>query len=277
MDSKRGWLAWTGPRARFGFRWIPLLALAATPLAHANEAQSCDEPTVSAVSDWAHAEGDLVSSFGTDTASACKPMPNAPDTTIAAMAFLLKGADPTDREPGTKLQVVALLRHGHVVAGAREKVEEDATFQIYDYTIDTARYILAPGVRAFGVRVASSTSGPKCADNNADGYLTLWIRDGKQLRAVMATNLSGRHSVVGVPACSDGDGVLEDADITVSVEKTTSHGFADLSLVATVNRSTYAGGKETKAPPRIVRDTLHYDGKTYGSDTFREFWYGDAP
>jgi hypothetical protein len=128
MDSKRGWLAWTGLRASFGFRCIPLLALAATPLARANEAQSCDEPTVSAV-----------------------------------------------------------------------------------------------------------------------------------------------------PACSDGDGVLEDADIAVAVEKTTSHGFADLSLVVTVNRSTYAGGKETKAPPRIVRNTLHYDGKTYGSDTFREFWYGDAP
>jgi hypothetical protein len=182
MVSKRGWLARTGRRASFSFRYIPLLALAATPLARANETQSCDEPTVSAVSDWAHA-----------------------------------------------------------------------------------------------VRVASSTGGPKCADNNANGYLTLWIRDGTQLRAVMATNLSGRHSVVGVPACSDGDGVLEDADITVAVEKTTSHGFADLSLVARVNRSTYAGGKETKAPPRIVRDTLHYDGKTYGTDTFREFWYGDAP
>lgn len=258
-------------------RCIPLTALAAAPLAYANEAQPCDDATVTAVSSWAHAEGDLVSFSETDAASACKAMPGAPDTTIAAMAFFPKGADPANREPGTKLQVVALLRHGHVIAGTRENVEEDIAFQIDDYTIDTARYVLAPGVRAFGVRVTSATSGPKCADTGANDFLTLWIEDGKKLRAVMGTNLSGRNNLVGVPACSNGDGVLEDADITVAVEKSTTHGFADLTLVAKVVRSAFEGGKETKVPPRIVRNTLHYDGKTYGSNLFQEFWYGEAP
>jgi hypothetical protein len=117
MDSKRGWLAWAGPRADFGFRCIPLLALA----------------------------------------------------------------------------------------------------------VDTARYILAPDVRVFGIRVTGSASGTRCADNNANDYLTLWIH------------------------------------------------------VARVNRSTYRNGKETKEPLRTVRHTLHYDGKTYGTDTFHECWYGDAP
>jgi hypothetical protein len=265
--------------SKLSLSFIAILAVSLAPFAHANEAQSCDEAIVDAVSKWARVEGDLVPSYGygAGTADACKTMPDAPDTTIAAMAFLAKGAKPEDQEAGAKVQVIALVRHEHVLAATREDVEEDAAFSLGDYTIDTARYFLSPGVRAFGVRVDSATGGPRCADNNANGDLTLWILDGKRLRAVMSTNLSGRHSVVGVPACSDGDGILEDADITVAVEKTTSHGFADLTLVAKVNRSTYAGGKEAKAPLRVARQALHYDGKTYGSDTFREFWYGDGP
>lgn len=255
-------------------RCISLLAMAFAPLVHANDKQSCDPVVVDAVAAWAHAGSEPVKAYGfsrddADIAGACKAMPDTPDITIATMAFG-KGAS-TD----TKRHVVALVRNGHVVAGGSEDLDEDAAFSVGDFTIDTARYNLAPGVRAFGVKVDNGTSGPKCADNNADAPLTLWIREGTRLRPVMTTNLWGVHSVVGVTGCTGGDTVSEVANITVAVDKGTSHGFADLVLVAKVKRSRYKDDDEIGTEQRTARQTLHYDGKTYGSDPFREFWYGD--
>jgi hypothetical protein len=261
-------------------RWmiplLSLLALAVAPFAHAADDQGCGDDTVAAVARWAGVKGKLVSwdeDGGLVAAEACKAMPDAPGTTIAAIAFDTnhegRGGD-----SGSKLQVVALVEGGKVIAAERSTIEEDALTAVGSYRIDTAPYRLSPEVRAFGVVFTSGARGPSCPDASAEGELTLWVREGKHLRAVMGTNLDGWVSVEGT-ACGagTGDARSESAHITIAVEKTSSHGFADLSLTAHITQSQRKNGDYADTGKRVARTVLKYDGKSYGIDMFRDFWY----
>lgn len=261
-------------------RWIvPLLilsALSVAPVARADDAQSCGGDTVKAVARWAGVKGKLVSwneDGGLIAAEACKVMPTAPGTTIAAIAFDTRHEGPAG-DSGSKLQVIALVEGGKVVAAERSTIEEDALTAVGSYRIDTAPYRLSPEVRAFGVVFTSSARGPSCPDASADGELTLWIREGSRLHAVMGTNLDGWVSVEGT-ACSAGtsDARSESAHITVAVEKTSSHGFADLSLTAHITQTQRKNGDYADTGKRTARTVLKYDGQSYGIDMFRNFWY----
>lgn len=256
--------------------WLSLLALLLAPTAWAGDDQACTDGTLAAVARWAGVKGKLVSwseDGGLIAAAACKAMPDAPGTTIAAVAFDTKhegmGAD-----NGSKLQVIALVEDGKVVAASRSTIEEDALTVVGSYRIDTAPYRLSPDVRAFGVVFSSSAPGPSCADASASDELTLWIREGDRLRAVMGTNLDGWVNVEGAGCRGDtGDARSESAHITIAVEKTSSHGFADLSLTAHITQSQRKNGDYADTGKRVARTVLKYDGKSYGIDMFRNFWY----
>ncbi|VWB49895.1 multidrug ABC transporter ATPase [Burkholderia aenigmatica] len=254
-------------------RFAPLLALAAASAVQAADNQACDDATVVAVARWAGITNARLAARDTNrlvVASACKVMPNAPETTIAAVAFdsLPKSKNPDE---SNKLQVVALVEDGKVVAAERSVVQEDAATEIgaSSYRIDTAPYRLSPDVRAFGVVFTSSARGPSCPDANTSDELTLWVREGNRLRAVFGTNLAGwvntddKHAV-----CSPGiaDDAIVSATMTIGVEKTTSHGFADLSITARVD-------PPQRKDKRPVRTTVRYDGKSYGINMYRNFWY----
>ncbi|WP_071332791.1 multidrug ABC transporter ATPase [Burkholderia contaminans] len=262
-------------------RFVPLLALAAAPFAHAGDSQSCNDETVTAIARWAGIASARIATRDTDrlvAASACKVMPNAPETTIAAVAFdsLPKSKNPDE---SSKLQVVALVEGGKVVAAERSVVEEDAATEIGEnsYRIDTAPYRLSPDVRAFGVVFTSSARGPSCPDADASDELTLWVREGNHIRPVFGTNLHGWVSVEG-EACGPGVGNAssEDARMTIAVEKASSHGFADLSITAHITKSQRKDRDYSDTGKRTARTVVHYDGKTYGIDMFRNFWYSPA-
>ncbi|MCA8234935.1 multidrug ABC transporter ATPase [Burkholderia cenocepacia] len=262
-------------------RFAPLLALAAAPIAHAADSQSCSDETVTAIARWAGIASARIATRDADrlvVASSCKAMPNAPETTIAAVAFdsLPKSKNPDDSK---KLQVIALVEGGQVVAADRSVVEEDAATEIGEnsYRIDTAPYRLSPEVRAFGVVFTSSARGPSCPDANASEDLTLWVREGGRIRPVFGTNLYGWVSVEG-DACGPGTGDArsEDARMTIAVEKTSSHGFADLSITAHITKTQRKNGDYSDTGKRTARTIVHYDGKSYGIDMFRNFWYSPA-
>ncbi|WP_321921381.1 multidrug ABC transporter ATPase [Burkholderia sp. BCC1998] len=259
-------------------RFVPLLALAASPVVHAAADQPCDDTTVTAVARWAGIASARIATRDADRlviASACKAMPNAPQTTIAAVAFdtLPQSKNPDESR---KLQIVALVEGGKVVAAEKSTVEEDATTEVgpNSYRIDTAPYRLSPEVRAFGVVFVSSARGPSCPDANAGEELTLWVRDGNRIRPVFGTNLYGWISVEG-EACGAGagDARSEDAKMTIAVEKTMSHGFADLSITAHITQTKREDGTYSDTGKRTARTVVRYDGKSYGTDMFRTFWY----
>ncbi|MDR6503710.1 multidrug ABC transporter ATPase [Burkholderia sp. DN3021] len=262
-------------------RFVPLLALAAAPTAHAADSQPCGDDTVTAVARWAGIASARIATRDTNrlvVASACKVMPNAPGTTIAAVAFdsLPKSKNPDD---SAKLQVVALVEGGKVVAADRSVVKEDAVTEIDEnsYRIDTAPYRLSPNVRAFGVVFKSSARGPSCADAYPENELTLWIHDGARIRPVFGTNLNGWVAVTG-PVCAPDTRDLrsESARMTIAVEKTSHNGFADLSITAHVTNMESDDDKDSATGKRTVRTIVKYDGKSYGIDMFRDFWYSPA-
>ncbi|MCA8271206.1 multidrug ABC transporter ATPase [Burkholderia sp. AU30280] len=262
-------------------RFVPLLALVAAPAVHATDNQPCGDDTVTAVARWAGIASARIATRDADrlvVAAACKVMPNAPDTTIAAVAFdsLPQGKNPDD---STKLQVVALVEGGKVVAAEKSVVQEDAATEIGEnsYQIDTAPYRLSPDVRAFGVVFTSSARGPSCPDADASEELTLWVREGNRIRPVFGTNRYGWVSVEG-DACGPGvgDASSEEARMTIAVEKTSSHGFADLSITAHITKSQRKDRDYSETGKRTARTIVRYDGKTYGIDMFRNFWYSPA-
>ena len=262
-------------------RFAPLLALAAAPIVHAANSQACSDETVTAVARWAGIASARIATRDADrlvAASACKVMPNAPETTIAAVAFdsLPKSKNPDE---SSKLQVVALVEGGKVVAAERSVIQEDAAIQIGEnsYRIDTAPYRLSPDVRAFGVVFSSTAHGPSCPDAYMENELTLWIREGARIRPVFGTNLNGWVATTGTACGSDtSDLRSESARMTIAVEKTSHNGFADLSITAHVMNAESNDDKQPDAGKRTVRTVVKYDGKSYGSDMYRDFWYSPA-
>ncbi|WP_175771771.1 multidrug ABC transporter ATPase [Burkholderia ambifaria] len=262
-------------------RFIPLLALVLAPAAQATDNQPCDDAAITAVARWAGIASARIATRDADRlviASACKAMPNAPQTTIAAVAF---DSLPKSENPGgnNKLQVIALVEGGKVVAAERSAVEEDAATEIGEnsYRIDTAPYRLSPDVRAFGVIFSSTAHGPSCPDAYMENELTLWIRDGARIRPVFGTNLNGWVAVSGT-ACGPDTSDLrsESAHMTISVEKTSHNGFADLSITAHVTKMESDDGKSSDPGKRTARTVVKYDGQSYGIDMFRDFWYSPA-
>jgi len=251
--------------------------------AHANDAQPCDSETIKTVARWAGVEGKLVSRDDRRdliAAAACKVMPNAPDTVIVAIAFDTnhEGAsgysDANGEESTSKIQVIALVEAGKVVAATRSTIEEDASTAVGSYRIDTARYILSKDVRAFGTVFYSSARGASCPEAAGSEELTLWIREGENLRAIFGTNLYGWILIDG-EVCYLGDrgARTESARMTIAVEKTSSHGFADLSITARVTQTLHNSDGVSDTGKRTVRKVLKYDGQSYGLNMFRTFWY----
>lgn len=233
--------------------------------ARANESQACDENVISAVAGWAKLKGEA----HPVVSGACKAMPGKADTIIAAIAFDENGM-PAE-EGGVKIEVIALLKNGGVLAATRKEITEDSSTSVgqSSYTIDTAPYRISPDVRAFGVIFDSASRGPSCPEYFAGRELTLWVKEGDKLRPVFGTNLYGWINLDN-NWCNK---KFESASFTISVEKTTSHGFADLLLTAHVARVKDADGEYVETNKRTVKKVFHYDGVSYGTDMFNEFWY----
>jgi hypothetical protein len=66
--------------------------------------------------------------------------------------------------------------------------------------------------------------------------------------------------------------------MTIAVEKTSSHGFADLSITARVTQTLFKRDRDdlVTGKKRTVRKVLKYDGQSYGISMFRTFWYPKA-
>ena len=148
-----------------------------------------------------------------------------------------------------------------------QALSEDAELAVGPNSLwlDTARYRLAPGVRAFGVVVTSAARGASCPDAGYEGLLTLVAPEGEHLRPVFTTYLSTWTTVKGV-SCSDGF-EMEQANLTIGIGPQRSHGYADLIVTAQV-RSDY-----DKPVSRTVSQTLHYDGSRYPFDEYPTFWH----
>lgn len=204
---------------------------------------------------------------GTLVAATCKPWPDDSNQTVVALAYDKNGeGNQVDGRSLVMLLGKADTQSGKLTALYREDGEEDASWELNRRAlrIDTARYHLAPGVRAFGVITYSSARGPNCPDFNYNNLLTLVVPDGKTLRPVLKVYLDQWMQITGNTCSSSEASQSESAQITLSMGKEISHGFADIILTAQVS------GDEGQK--RTVKKVLRYDGKRYPLEEYAIFW-----
>lgn len=266
--------------------WAPRLALIACAClasqAQAREPQPCSAPLIKALakqlgqSDWAapdtYSEGPLV-------AAACKPWPDDKAQSVVALAYTTPGSETAAPGERSLALLVAKVdgKSGALLERYDSTLDEDAVTEVSANSLwlDTARYHLAPGVRAFGLVFDSTARGASCPDGGSDRELTLYAPAGKALQPVLKAYLSEWTTIKGTVCVNDPGFLTEGAQVTLDIAKTRSNGFADLVLVAKVSSDSAEGEKDL----RTVRKTLKYDGKQYPHETFPRFWEqpGNAP
>jgi hypothetical protein len=203
--------------------------------------------------------------------SACRLDPAHDDRAIVAIAYVA-GEDKTGKEHteqdynGLDLDVVVLdLKSDKVLARTHESESiDDGGERFEGIAIDTARYVLAPGERAFGVSVSNATHC-YCA-NSSSTSLTLYLPRGDKLDNLggvgTSSSQSGTERGDTPPPCTN---FSVDRTTTFGVGKGRSHGLADLVLT-TVEKRTYDDEDPSKCPvlkPTKTTTTLRFDGTTY--------------
>lgn len=219
----------------------------------------------------------------------CRRWPYDPAITLVAAAFARSQAEADDASPGQRAltRVLAMLEGEGEGNGARVlasqvlPLDEDAILVIGEGSLqlDTARYDLAPGVRAIGLVVDSRGRGPSCPDGSFNRELTLFVREGVRLRPVLATWLDQWQIVEGSPCAWTAQASADQtAKITVGVEASRHAGFQDLALMADVEHyARTAEGIESTRRFR-KRQVLRYDGASYTPDPWRLlYFWADAP
>ncbi|UXI65908.1 hypothetical protein [Tahibacter amnicola] len=171
--------------------------------------------------------------------------------TIAAMAFKPPGYQEFDNIP---LVITLLENEQRVVAKLVSEISVDATVYVTSgsLTIDTARYHLAEGIRAFGLRI-NATRIPRCADAGTGEELALYVRDGATLRNVFGPTPTYYIAARQGGLCADVP-VVDEWRMHVLVDKKATRGYHDLIIRF---RSDSAENVECR---------FAYDGRRYSSD-----------
>ena len=238
-----------------------LLALSGAARAMGN-AQECRPEDLMPVDAWIAAHPWRVGPVNPNglVASACRQSSADKRLTIVAAAYDLA----IDNQ---KSVVVALVDFdaGVVRAAFKGILAEDPWREVAQGSLrlDTAAYDLAPGVRAFGLDVTSSSEPTSCVDAGIGPMRMLFVRDGERLKPVLGfLGISTWRFAGGNPVCdpSHADAVIETTTSTIAIAPHASNGFADLVVTESI---------DGRAPGRKVRGEryeLHYDGITYRRD-----------
>ncbi|CAI8900386.1 ABC transporter substrate-binding protein [Pseudomonas sp. IT-347P] len=131
-----------------------------------------------------------------------------------------------------------------------------------DLRIDTARYRLAPQVRAFGLRSMFAHSSHAIPYEKTD--LALYVREGNELRPVLEGLVVAKHNGEFINDC---EGYTKTIRRTVEIGLSSHHGLADLIVTTNGSRmkNTQSGKECLSNTTRLKQKqiTLTYDGQQY--------------
>ena len=241
-----------------------------------NDSDRCNDRIVKtvgkhfALDDFSYPQEDWypsVENGGLIIAGVCKPHPQNPQWVIAAFAYdeILEDYQKNNQDYAygnydkTFLLSVIDVSTNRIVASYKGSVSDGGGMEIRSSSlrIDTGRYNLSETTRAFGIRLVNTNAGLCGYDGGSDDYLTLFIMEGKTFKPVLSetTGSLATHAWVYFGnRCGWSDEVITERHVktTISVEPTSTKGFADLRLVATRD--------DTK---KSVSAIIKYNGKSY--------------
>ena len=251
---------------RLLFTVLSALTLAAAAQASEPDAagkQICSAKTLDAVGHFLKTE--RFSIGGVVVAAACKSFPSDQGLTLVSAAY-------EGNTHGTKALAIALVdeSRGLVVSSYRGTLEEDATMNIVagSLRLDTPPYMLAPGVRAFGLDVRSRELFHPCIEGGWGRIRTLYVREGAQIRPILRDLVMSEWTTVqGSANCPSSPMplIIENFKRSLSMSHQSSHGYRD--IVVTVKSSRDDGLASNRKP---FRHTLHYDGRVYDEKDMNE-------
>lgn len=196
--------------------------------------------------------------------SVCKEWPAYPGLIINAKSERVAAPENTEMNASYDLDV-SVLKEGQTDPIANH--HQASAFKVdgiafRELALDTARYTLAPELRAFGVRV-QFTNGSRLIPLE-ETHLSLYVRDGAKLRPVLQRLLVYQYGGEWDGECT---GERYETTRTVEIAKTSSHGYADL-IIKTRQTGTTNVVKGDACEDKIsigspVLTTIHYDGKSY--------------
>ncbi|WP_369929480.1 hypothetical protein [Xanthomonas sp. NCPPB 2632] len=196
--------------------------------------------------------------------SSCQRHPVTADQFIVAIvspADVPRQATTGDGAEHFDLDVVLWNQRTQVVVAHRH----DAGYLLSDASslrassVDTARYTLAPGVRAFGVR---DIHYPYNTHSKwGETRLTLFVQHGDRFERIFATQVELLTDGDSTAACPDATRAIR---TTVGTAPGRSHGYADLSVVARDANESGTTERACGSPGKVERHQTSYDGAAYG-------------
>lgn len=195
--------------------------------------------------------------------SSCRRDPTFPsEWLVAVVSPTKKEPTPPDERAGPATYDIDLIVWDAKQARSVASVHDEAALlsdasELRETHIDTGRYTLSGGVRAFGVR---DVHYPRCHDCHfSEDFLTLYVRDGARLRRVLRTQVKlttdgGIHTT-----CQDGVDIVQ---TFIQPATTTSHGWYDLLLTTNTGNQEVSDKACGKARSSLLE--VSYDGSTYG-------------
>lgn len=259
---------WTILTARNAFCSIALICMGLSQPVQAQSdsvsvKQPCTPDLVSVVGDSLGIKDFSNGNSGAIIAEACKVWPKDEAVTLVAIAY---------REPSEDVLnlAVAMIDNSStkVIAGYKGLLGKQADIQLGrgGLSIDTARYDVTTGTRAFGVDVTrGSIKG--CSESGLGQVRNLYVRDGDQIRPIISGFYLSywRYAPGGnLGWISSEDTGMASAPVTetitlkIAIGKSLTNGYSDL-LVFSV--SSYDDGSKSNRVP--FQYELKYDGKQY--------------
>lgn len=195
---------------------------------------------------------------------ACAQLPDATDQSVVAIIYR-----PKNSEAYQQLLAIFIIANGsgEVLSSliGREAPAGGVSERI-SLKIDTGRYFLSPNIRAIGVRSLNHGSGS--GESEDIETLQLYVKEGRNLREVMADLTTNEDDELHPPAWYDGNcehGSFHARRI-LRISKTSSHGFSDIEVTEksqNVDKIETRNGCIEKTENRKDKELLHYNGNRY--------------
>lgn len=195
---------------------------------------------------------------GVVIAAACKASPTNPNLILSVFAY-----DSAIEDEKNLLVAIIDEKRNQIVSSYKSVMIQDYSTQFSEnsFKFDTAKYQLSDKVRAFGVRFDSAAIH-SCGENGSNDHLTLFVQEGKKLRAVFEMDMYMYRLIKGERCNPDSEEIIENAYLTVAVQKSSLNGFADLLITAKIDSK------------RVEHHLLRYDGKRYQTEPKKPWWLG---
>lgn len=197
----------------------------------------------------------------------CKVWPKDINKTIVAIAYYDKGhVENLENLYEEKHYILAIVDSSSSKIISSYQWNDISDIGTSSLSIDTARYDLKPGVRAFALDV-SEQYRPHSVNGGLGATRTLFIQNGTKIKPILKNFLLSEWSFVDeqmVSTWPEGDKSTRLTSYNIGLSKNFTNGFRDLEITQSMTYEDYSeSGRKLPANSSSVLKILKFNGKEY--------------